>query len=354
MQVGELFVSLGVKGSEKTLGAIGGIKDGMKDLSSFSLEAKAAIFGAIYAFERLMSNSGKIGTQLTNLAVTTGLSARTLQQYQYAAQQAGVANEEVTQSFTALQEKMQGMRRGESAPAGRDFLTQALGGNFDQQKIFDTQYVTERLNAFAQLKNVDQAMKTWVLGTFGWTHGMVAAAERGKFSPDIMNRAPLYSDRMIAANDRANVSWMNLGQNIQMAFGKFNAAHGEKLVQDITKLTQTVIKFTESLLKLGDSVKIFDKIGMVFQGWGQIFGLLNDATSGNFTKKWGLPSVASAVSAAVPFSNPTAFSSAPGHKSLTINQTNHIETTGDPKENAYFIKKETENATRSLPQGWAN
>src|ERR1700744_4238817 len=103
MDIGSLFLNLGIKGSEKTVGALTDVKKGLGELGSMSLEAKAGIVAAMYALEQLFATSGKAGTDLTNFNAITGESVKTLQQYQYAARQVGVSNQEVEGSFKTLQ-----------------------------------------------------------------------------------------------------------------------------------------------------------------------------------------------------------------------------------------------------------
>lgn len=276
LNVGELFVNLGVKGSDKTLGAITGVKKGLSETASMALETKAALLAVFYVLERLTAATGKVGSELKNFQTLTGISAQTLQRYQYAAQQAGVSNDEVTSSFKGLQNAMTAVIRGEGAPAGLKLLSLALekvGDSIDLSKIRDTAYVMEKLNKIAQ-GGMAADIKKWALGTTGLTEGMITAMERGKFNPDILKSAPAYTENQINGLDKANVAWMNLGTHIEMAFGKFNAAHGAKMVGDLTGVTDQVLKFAEALEKIGEKVHFLERVGDIFAGLGNTLRLL--------------------------------------------------------------------------------
>lgn len=267
MNIGEMFVALGVKGSEKTLAGLGAVRKGMNDLFSTSLETKAGIIGAMYAAERLFAKSGATGTGLTNFTALTGKSAIELQRWQYAARQAGVANEEFTGSFKSVQGAMTNMLMGKGAPEGLALVASKVG--FDAKRARDTFYVMEQLQKFAKSAPAD--VGNAVLKSFGLGEGTVAAMRRGAFNAQAFAAAPTYSQKEVGQLDKANIAWSNLGNQIEMAVGRFNASHGGQLVQDISKLVPKVLTLVEAFTKLADKLKIFQGIGKVFEGWSLIF-----------------------------------------------------------------------------------
>lgn len=259
MNVGELFVGLGIKGAEKTVGAITSVTKGLGEAKSMSLEAKAGILGAMYALERLVATSGAAGTGLTNFNAFTGLSAKQLQQWQYAARQAGVSSEEFAGSVKSVQNAMTNMMMGKGAPEGLGLLSNKVG--FDPKRARDTFYVLEQLQKFA--RTVPNDIGNAVMKSFGLSEGTIAAMRRNSFSPELMARAPIYSDKEINSLNRANIAWSNLGNKIEMAVGHFNSKHGVQLVNDITKITDAVLKLSEALLKVAEKYKVFEGLAKV-------------------------------------------------------------------------------------------
>lgn len=279
MNIAELFINLGVKGTDKTLGGIQSVQKGLKDTASTSLEAKAALVGAMYALERLFSASGKVGTDLTNFNATVGTSAKTLQQYQYAARQVGVSNEEVTGTFRSLQKSMTDTLLNGQAPKGMARLAQVLG-DVKKEDIEEwsrkPELLFQKLQEYAN-KERSLPLRNEVLRSFGLGDNMIAGMARNGFRPDVMQRAPTYSDKEVASLDRANVAWSNLGNKIEMAFGHLNAAHGGQLVNDISKITDKVILLSEAFLKLAEKAELFKWLGKTFEGWQLIFEGLTKA-----------------------------------------------------------------------------
>lgn len=272
ISVGELFVNLGIKGAEKTVGSLGEVSKGLGEIKHMSLEAKAELLAVAYEFEHLMSKSGQTGTSLVNFQALTGLSAETLQRWQYAARQAGDSAEDFEGSLKGVQNSVSNILMGKGAPESMGLISRVVS-DFDPSRMRDTFYMMTKLQEAAQKLPKDvglQALKAW-----GLSEGTIAAMQRNAFNPGVMNRAPIYGTREQAALDRANIAWENLGHHIEMAFGHFNAKHGQELVKGIADITEHVVHLAEALVKIAEKIKIFDAIGKAFEGWAMILNGVN-------------------------------------------------------------------------------
>ena len=281
MNVGELFLNLGIKGTEKTLAGVGAVNKGLKDTASVSLEAKAAIVGAMYALEQMFSQSSQRGTDLTNFNALLGVSTtQTLQQYQYAAQQVSVSNQEVSSSFENIQKTMTKVLSGEGVPKWLARVGNLTGTNFTPQLIKQLQSHPEQLiqllQRYSQLET-NIGFRNEALGSMGLSDGMKAAVSRQAFRPEILAKAPTYSDKEISSLDKTRATWANLGTTIEMAFGHFNAKHGEELANDIAKIVPKVTALVEAFVKLSERLQVFKGIDLMFKGWGNIFDGLEEA-----------------------------------------------------------------------------
>ena len=279
MQIADLFVSLGIKGADKTAAAINNVGEGMKKTASMSLEAKAAIIGATYALQRFFANSGQAGTNLSNFNTLLGVSAQTLQQYQYAARQVGVSNAEVENSFKSIQGTLTKTLMGQGAPTGYGRLAALTGGITPEElKKYaeQPQLFLDRLQKYAA-KETNAGLRNEVLRSFGMGDSMIAALSKQAFNPKALAKAPTYSDNEIQALDRANIAWSNLGTKIEMAIGHFNAMHGGQIVAEISKITDTVLKLINAFVELADKLEAFKWIGKAFEGWTTIFNGLGTA-----------------------------------------------------------------------------
>lgn len=292
MDIGQLFINLGIKGTEKSVEQISNVKKGIGEVASTSLEAKAALVGAMYALEQLFATSGKAGTDLTNFNALTGESVQTLQKYQYAARQVGVSNESVASTFKTLQDQMTNAAfLGKGGPAGMAHVAQVLHENFSQvdvQKFAKSpELLLQKLQQYAA-KETNIGLRNATLKSFGLGDEMVAALTRQAFRPEVLRKAPTYSDNEVKQLDKANIAWSNLGNKIQMAVGHFNALHGAALVKDISMIVTQVVKLAEAFVKLAEKLHLFQGLAKVFEGWTKIFGVVN-STVDSFTKTIGHP-----------------------------------------------------------------
>jgi hypothetical protein len=284
MKVGELFVNLGITGADKTISLIGQTTKGMSGLASMSLEAKAAILAAIYGLERMMSSSADMGSHLTNLSTLLGISSKTLQQYDYAAQQVGISNGEMEGSFKSLQTAMANIDLNKGAPEWAAIVGGRVGIDFNRKNDLD--YMMRKLQQFAQLKDIPEAWKRQMLSSFGLSEGVIAAMERNAFRPDVFAKAPLYSDSQIKQLDHVRAQWANLWQSIEMQFGKFTARHGNSLIKDIKTITDAFFRMAESLQHVSEQYKLFEKLAWAVK---QLAGAMDDLTAYSQGKKdfWG-------------------------------------------------------------------
>ncbi len=267
MTIAELFVNLGIKGDGTANKALKGVKGALGEVKSMSLEAKAAIVGVVYGLEKLMSASAQQGTNLTNFNALTGLSTQSLQEWQYAARQAGVSSEELTGSVKGIQQAMTNMLLGKGAPEGMAMLANKVG--FDQKRARDTFYVMQKMQEFAKSAPAD--VTSQMLKTFGASEGVIAAMQRNSFRPEVMAKAPKYSTGEVNQLQKVDVAWSNLGNKIQMAMGHFTSKHGMQLVGDLSKVVNEVVKLADAFMKLAETVKLFQGIGKVFEGWTSLF-----------------------------------------------------------------------------------
>lgn len=277
MTIAELFINLGVKGNEKAVKATEGVKSSLSGVASEGLAAKAAIIGVMYGLERLMAQSGKTGTSLTQFSAFTGISAETLQRWQYAARQAGESSDELTGNIKAVQGSMTAMLTGHGAPEGMAMLANKVG--FDSTKARDTMYVMQKLQEYANATKDTPDLANRVMGSFGLSEGTIASMRRNAFNADTLGKAPIYSDKEASQLNKVDVAWANLGDNIEKAMGHLTAKHGMSLVKDISGVVGEVFKLLDAFVKLAEKLEVLKWIGEVFKGWGLIFNGISSVVS---------------------------------------------------------------------------
>lgn len=281
-----MFVNLGVKGSEKTMDALGSVKRGLTGIKDMSLEAKAAYAAAFYAIGRLVTESGQFGTNLKNLNALTGVSTKTFQQYAYAMKLAGFSGNEAAQAIDKIQSMIYRMQMGKGSPAEMALAYQHLINAGVKMSSMEwsiwgknPELFLQRMAQFSQLKNIPEYIKTQLMRGIGFDDAAIATMKRGFTAQKYLNQAPLSSPGEIKQLDLANREWIKLHANIDRAFQKFTAAHGQQLAKDIGRITTAVIKLVEALTVLADRAKVFKRLEQSASGWAKIIELAGNTVS---------------------------------------------------------------------------
>lgn len=277
MRIADLFVNIGVKGADKTASALGNVKTSMGDVASTSLAAKAAIAGVLYGLERLMSESGHVGTGLTQFANLTGLSADRLQRWQYLALQSGESAEEMTSSIEGVQKAMTKMLLGQGAPAGINALKNLVG--FDASKARDTFYVLDKLREYARKTKDTPDVANEILGSFGISPTTIQALRSSSVKLDEVDPSRMYSKGQIARLNKVNIAWANLGDKITHQMGRLNSKFGPSLVKDISGLADQVLKLVDAFGSLAEKLELVSGFGKIFEGWSEIFKLAGEGVN---------------------------------------------------------------------------
>lgn len=279
MRVGELFVNLGIKGEQKTIGALASVLKGMSGLKDTSLETKAAIVGVFYGLERLMAHSTALGTSLVQNSTLLDISARKLQQWQYAGVQAGDSAEGVVSSIKGINSAMAELYVG-GGPAQYLGLVgeRLLGkGGFDVQKAMkDPLYVLERLQTLAKDSSIPTGVLTKVFQSFGVGEGTNVALRKGAFTEANFAKTPLLSDNTISRLQKIQAAMANFEQHVTNIFAKLAAKHGQQFIQDIDKVAVSLGHVIGNLDTISEKIGLFERLAMALEGIANTMELISN------------------------------------------------------------------------------
>ena len=368
MNIGELFVSLDIKDTDKAVKAASEVKNSLADVTTSGLAAKAGILGMVYALERLTDGSNRTGMSLMNYAAATGLSIKNLQEWQFAASRAGVSGEEMKNTFVNLQKSMLTMAQGGGVPSGWGILSQR--GHIDQSRIRDTEYVMKKLMDVARTSK-DFDFINDKLQSMGISMDMIAAARQGVFNDKNFRAAHQfsYSEGQAKQLQAIGVAWSDLYRQWEKGVGTLNAKHGLSIINDLKQISTELLRMVDLFAQLTEKLEILKLVGKAFEGWSLILKSINGDLSG----------LNSEMSEAKPIDNKgTSFSPGVWWDRLTkpksgidtgdltstsrgaivphgptnnvVNMTNHIQGVKDLKDAAHHIKKEFNRAGQRINQ----
>lgn len=247
MTIAELFVQIGVKGDGSVKKSLGGVNEGLGQIQSSALLAKAGLLAVVYGIERLTSGAAQRGMELQQFAAATGLSAQELQKWQYAARQFGVQGEEVAGSLKSIQAAMTSMILGKGAPEGIGIIARMVGG-FDPARARDTFYVLDKLKEFAKVAPPD--IGSSILKNFGVSDSMFQFLRQSNLDLNKIKPSLIYSDREIAQLAKVDAAWNNLFNTVKMFSGHIAAGFGLEAVGRLSNAFRFVSSLTKDIANL--------------------------------------------------------------------------------------------------------
>lgn|GEM_PF-5993611 len=278
----ELFITLGLKGSEKTLNALSSVKIGLGGIYDTALETKAAIVAVVYALEKLITGAAQDGAHLKNLSTYLNMSVESLQKWNYAAQQGNISNQEFEQSLGSIQQKIKDFQVKHTLPDGSYVIAQETGFNF--QGKFGINEILPKLLEFSQNKKYSREKIEEILAGWGLTPNEIGAAINGIFSAANLKNAPILKSGEIDTLSRVNVEWKNLETKVKMFVAHLTAKDGEEAVKNLSKMADALFRIANDLERISTKLGLFKLIGTMFHGWDMILGTAADALEGKRDK----------------------------------------------------------------------
>lgn len=159
MQIGSLFIKIGIKGGKESVATMGQLKN-------TTLATKAAVVAAVVAFAKMSQEARKLAMNLDIFEKTTGLSGGTLQKMSYQAAAAGVNLSDLDSTLQTIQQRMIdiSLGQGDIAP----FQLWGIGLDKDPTKVLDQ--IAEKINV---LQKKSPAMAAKMARDFGLSNSML-------------------------------------------------------------------------------------------------------------------------------------------------------------------------------------
>ncbi len=248
MTIAELFIKLGITGTEENAKKLKETDKGMKDIGSTALATKAAIIGMVVGLERLTGYASQVGMDLHKFNVTTGLSTEELQKWQYAAMRFDVSGEEMSNTIRGVQNSMSDMLMGKGSPEALGLLADKVG--FDPARARDTFYVMSKIQEFAKKMPPDIASN--LLKSFGISDNMFQALKSMDLAVDKISKKHIISEGEIKRLKDINIAWKDFWFSLKTMGIKFIAAEGIQGIKILTnafKGLTTIGKMVSDLTK---------------------------------------------------------------------------------------------------------
>lgn len=284
MKVGELFVELNVKGSDKTVNAFTSVKQSLNETASMAFATKAALLGVAYSIEQMASAAGSNAQNLINQNAALGINVQTLQKYEAVATRFGAAKGAVTGAFRSFSGMTAEYAMTGKVPARLSLAAGVIGdpGFLQAMERGDYPAVLQYLQKFAHSGiNKNQVLAT--LNSLG-AGGVADQVMRGSFNKKTLSEAPATSAATIKALDEMEQKFAIVGQKFAVMRDNFVAAWGPDLAKDMENLIPAIERLATSFMNLEKATLFMTGVAKAMEGLSSFFDgitLYSDAINGD-------------------------------------------------------------------------
>ena len=307
MKVAELFVNLGIKGTEEASKGVGKVDKGMKGLVSRGIAVKAAFIAAGVAFTRIIKSSANAGTSLKNFESVTGLSVDTLQKWQKAGKAVGIEASQITQSFKGLQSSLQAMKLTNiSADLAviNDELIRMGSSPIQLEDFNDAFYVAQKLSEFSKNSDFDKGRKRQLLSSLV-DDEFIALLNTDAINPKNLEKYDTLSKKQIENLSKLNAKVGSISSKFQKATQKIAGDISGGLIEKIDLIVNGITKLVLKLNILSEKVGVFKALSFSLEvifngiaaslriieksadGWIKLINLIDSSPKSEKTKKLG-------------------------------------------------------------------
>lgn len=231
MTIGELFVDLGIRGPEKALNALSSVKNGLSEVQSSGLAAKASILAVIYGLEQLTAAAGAKGAELKQFQILSDVPVAFAQKWELAAEIVGGSADDIKSSLLSVQNVLGQAKLNKGAPEGLALLVDKVK-DFDLSKLYDTTYVTQKARQYALLEH-DKQIRKFVLGSFGFSDSTIGNFANPQFAPNKITADQILNGSDIEKLSELNKQWKLFWNDFTVTYQKGIASIGASVIKNI-------------------------------------------------------------------------------------------------------------------------
>ena len=239
MQIGELFVKIGIKGGKESVAT-------MAQLKATTLATKAAIIGAVVAFAKMSQEARKLAMQLDVFEKTTGLSGDSLQKLSYRAAAAGVSLDGLDGTLQSIQQRVTdiSLGQGDIYP----FQMWQIGLNRDPIKVLDQ--IAAKLKV---LQKENPAMAAKMASDFGLSNATVYMLLNEQ--TEELNKQFLLKEKDKEALVELNREWYKLLWYVKQIAIRLQGTFAHVALPIVKACVSVVKLFGEMLISITDIVQ---------------------------------------------------------------------------------------------------
>jgi hypothetical protein len=274
LQIGELFINLGIKGADVVGKGLDGAKKGMEGLASVAGEASLALLGVVAGLEETVRRAGAQAHDMIALSDATGIAVEQLGALKNAFRQFG-AEKELAPTLDAIRKVQGEIARNKGMSGEQEQFVVAAHADPEKFKK-DTVYVLELARKLVQSMpkgNAAELEKTQAyLASVGLSgNNMFSMLSRAKQDFTKLKPGDVINTDETNSLNSSYVGLSNILDKIEKFGGHKAAKFGNGFVTNLDNMTTSVLDLVDALDQVGKKYGIFEKIGNVAKAVSEFF-----------------------------------------------------------------------------------
>lgn len=263
MNIGSLFVELGVKGGKSSNNILKGVRSNLRDAALIANQT-VSLFNQLYSgIRNLSEGSSKYATDLKIVSDNLDISTDRLQRWDYAAKLAGASGGEIFRSMQSLQKVLINFKDTGEAPKYFQMLFQEISkvdSAFDSNRFLnDIDYAMQELNKIASSGTIkDVARLNEAFQGLGFSPTMINFLKNYRGNLNSISKDLLITKEDISALDQVRKGWVEIDQTVQKTFTGVARLFDDKFLKSIKELVVSLGELVKALVAIAKEYKVVE------------------------------------------------------------------------------------------------
>lgn len=258
MNIGELFVKVGLTGTSTVIKGLNMMTGALKESASaaFSLKGMLLSAAAVTGMERMTKAVTERAFALDQFASLTGESTDEIQRLQKTMNRFNVGAEDTAATITALQRSVHQMRMTGQVPKFFNLIG-ATKADLDRPVELLRKYQAY----FKNNKKDTESFKSEVGREAGLAENMIYALKKAPIEWDKLAANQELSQKDIATGVKLNEQFREFWWNFQIALEKLVIKNGDKIIKVLEVVSSAIITFMNALVAFVDKSEALKQLG---------------------------------------------------------------------------------------------
>ena len=254
MNIGSLFVDIGLEGAGSAIRGIGSVTKGLRDASLIANQSLQFMTRFFESGKKIVLESSQMGTSILNNSKTLDIATTQLQKWDYAARLSGANIGEMDNAFKSLQSSILGLREGD-APEYFNMLFSEISKidpELDTVRFLsgDLEYAMGVIRKVAKNSSADISIINAALSNLGFSEGVSNFLRLSDVNLNGISKDLIISDKNVKNLNEMDKKITEIGQVWKVAFAEASTVFDKSFFTDLRDIIKELAELLKSVVQL--------------------------------------------------------------------------------------------------------